>query len=122
MCDAGVCALASLIQQGLLRKLKYLFICSNGRVTDEGIIALARAIDMCGLPEMRELKMTGLGEGKVKTLGLSAITHALIKGSPRLCIITMNCRANGAASLRPIVEGMLRAAGREVYTSYEATR
>lgn len=59
MCDADIGALASAIQQGRMRQLELLCLSFNNRVTDDGLIALARAIDMHGLPELKEFAMEG---------------------------------------------------------------
>jgi len=93
---------------GLLTRL---CLSRNDAVTDEGLIALAQAIDMCGLPELQEFSMAGLVEEKVTVLGLSAIAHAVIKGSPLLETIDIKCSGEGGASLHVMIEGMLRARG-----------
>ncbi len=84
-------------------------------MADEGIIALARAIDMHGLPWLVRFEMIGLGEGKVTRLGLSAIAYALIKGTSQsqLLLIIMDGCGEGTAFLEPMVKGMFRAAGRK---------
>lgn len=81
-------------------------------MTDEGLIALAQAIDMRGLPVLQQFEMENQVEGKKTALGLSAITYALIKGSPQLKAIGIYCGEEGDAFLQPMIKGMLRAAGR----------
>jgi len=73
MGDKGLKALASLIHRGRFNKLKQLHISYNGAITDRGMIALARAIDACGLPKLEKLWVEGLNE--VTVSGCSAPLH-----------------------------------------------
>lgn len=111
MCDVGMAALASLIQKGRLKQLKVLDLCGSCSVSDDGIIALAQAIDERGLPALQSV-MVELDQ-KVSVLGCSAITHALIKGSPGFIKLRLPRTGEDAAFIRTMINGMLRAARRK---------
>lgn len=50
MGDDGMAALTSLVCQGRLKNLEQLRLSENDDITDRGVIALARAINVRGLP------------------------------------------------------------------------
>ena len=56
--------------------------------------------------------MLKLDKMKVTNLRIGALAYAIIKGSPQLKSIRMECNEHEAASLKKTIEGMLRAAGR----------
>lgn len=105
-------ALASVVRQGRLERLEELNLSNNKGVTDNGVIALAQAIEASGLSRLRLIRISKLDKVKVTTLGFGAIAYAIIKGSPQLKSINVECNGSEAASLRTTIEGMLRAAGR----------
>jgi hypothetical protein len=119
MSDRGMAALESVVRHGRLERLEELNLSNNKSVTDDGIIALAQEIDARGLPKLRHITMLGLNKIKVTTLGFGAIAYAIIKGSPNLKSIRVECNEQEAASVRRTIEGMLRAAGRTASVEIE---
>lgn len=117
ICKVGMAALASAVQQGKFERLGRLElkddpgITDDSGITDEGIIALAQAIDARGLPALKTFVMLRLSEN-VTILAFSAITHALVKGSPNLAVIRMRRCGPKDATLLAMIKGMLRAARR----------
>ena len=106
----GISALASLVDQGRLKRLKALYISKNEAVPQQGIITLARAIDKRGLPMLETLKMTKLGEMTARAIG--AIAHAVFKGCPQLQAIELMGSGWDTDTSREVVEGIVEAAGR----------
>jgi len=121
MCDRGMSALASLVRQGRLERLEELNLSNNKGVTDNGIIALARAIEASGLPRLQHIRISKLDKMKVTILRFGAIAYAIIKGSPQLKSINVECNEQEAASLRTTIESMLRAAGRTASVKTEGS-
>lgn len=111
ICKVGMAALASAVQQGKFERLGRLELSDDPGITDEGIIALAQAINARGLPALRTFSMVSLSED-VTILAFSAITHALVKGCPNLAVIRMRRRGPKDATLLAMIKGMLRAARR----------
>ncbi len=114
MGDKGIAAVASLVSQGHMNKLKVLNITKNKALTHQGFVYLARAIDARGLPMLETFRMQKILN---VTLGsMCAITHALIKGCPRLKEIdftdTGTWGTHGSRSYPGAIQGMLEAAGR----------
>lgn len=91
--------------------MQYLNISSNKRLTDDGLIDLARAIHARGLPMLEHIRIAYLE--KVTALGFSAIMGAIILCSPRLNLINIKGRYKKADGLQISIEGLLRAAGRK---------
>ena len=113
MGDAGIEALASLVYAGRLDQVETFYLTENSSLTNDGIIALARAINSHGLPMLTYLDLTELDEHKVTVVGISGIAIAVINGCPKFrqfglspCFSNDNCW---------MLEGMLRAVGREKY-------
>jgi hypothetical protein len=96
-----------------MRLLNELVLLDNDGVTDKAVIALARAIDERGLPNLEGVFMGGLYEDKVTGLGFGAISHALLRGCPRLEEIRLQCHNDGKFA-EAIIEGMYKGAGRTV--------
>lgn len=80
MDDVGAVTLASVVSQGYLVELKSLCLHYNDDITDQGMTALARAIDVRGLPMLEAITMDGIS---VTTIGVGAIMDALMKRCPR---------------------------------------
>lgn len=80
--DKALVALASVIDQGRFEVLQDFYLANNVHVTDQGILALARAIEARGLPMLETFTMDAMDY--MTTVGISAIIDALIKGCPKL--------------------------------------
>ena len=104
MGDAGVVALASVVSQGHFEELKYFCFGRNSDVTDQGMTALARAIDAQGLPMLELITIDGLD--RLTDIGVGAIMDALIKRCPRLARIAWGPPEND------LVRNKLQEAGR----------
>jgi ribonuclease HIII len=74
MGDGGIEALASLVYEGRMQQLEDLNLDGNNDLTDEGITALARAINVRGLPVLERLSIVWWYDGRynVTMLGISA--------------------------------------------------
>ena len=104
MGDAGVVALASVVSQGHFEELKYFCFGRNSDVTDQGMTALARAIDAQGLPMLELITIDGLD--RLTDIGVGAIMDALIKRCPQLARIAWGPPEND------LVRNKLQEAGR----------
>jgi len=113
--DQGLSFVAHLIHQGRLKQLKYLNLCVNGAVTDQGVIWLARVIDAGGLPMLETFCLRGvesIAADKATIIGMSAIAHATIKGCPQLNDLKILGYGPENENFINLVKGMLRAEGR----------
>lgn len=110
MGEEGIAALASLVSQGRMERLKRLDISANAALTQQGIITLASAIAARGLPMLEDLLMINLTN--LTAVGIGAIALAVIKGCPRLTVIDFAGSGPENGSHRDAVAGMLEAAGR----------
>lgn len=115
MGDQGIAAVAALVSEGRLQQLVDLHLSGNGDITNQGIIYLVKAIIAHGLPRLDQLEMRGLDNRKVTALGASALTHAIIIGSPVFTSFYMKCTDEDDDTYAEIVKGMLLllAAGKE---------
>lgn len=114
MSDSGMVALAaSLVCQGRLTKLEELHICGNQGVTDSGIVALARAVNVRGLPMLEQMNCSCYD--KVTIRGISAIALAVINGCPHIRMIKVKNfeKKDWSDMVRKVVTGMLEAVGRK---------
>lgn len=106
-------ALVSLVSQGRrLRHLTELDLSKNNDISNQDVAALARAIDVHGLPLLTKFKLIGLNTDKVTLFGISAIALAVITRCPKLKYICLTC-AGPDDVYNEMVMGMLAAAGRE---------
>jgi hypothetical protein len=87
--DVGKAALSSLVYQGRFEQLELLNFSGNGGITNQGIVALARAIEKRGLPLLKEFCLFEITDDHVTLLGISAIAQAVIKGCPSLTQICL---------------------------------
>jgi len=112
MGDARMVVLASIVHRGCMRHIQKLNLSGPLGATDEGIVALARAIDAKGLPELRQLKMGRFNN--VTAFGFSAMMLAFVKGCPKSRDIILTCPDEGRnfAIFESMVEGMRWAANR----------
>jgi hypothetical protein len=108
MGDAGVAALASVVQQGRFDELAGLDIHENVDITDQGMTALARAIEARGLP-MLSFTLDGFEE--MRATGISAVVNALVKGCPRLQSIWFG-ESDSYDEYYEMITAMVQAAGR----------
>ncbi len=115
MGDKGMFALAGLVHRGRFERLELLSISDNEEVSDQGVIALARAIEeagKCGLPMLRKLWATGL---HFTGAGMGVLASALIHKCPCLTLASLH-ESEGSdddtdeVGTRECVEGMVRAA------------
>ena len=112
MGDEGMIALAPLIDQSRMDQLTYLHLCGSACETDQGISALARAIEARGLPKLKELDLSGLNVENVAIQGIRDIAQTFIKSCPRLEKINLRGTRRGDVSIySDLVRGVLRAAG-----------
>lgn len=107
MGDEGIAALASVVSQGYFEELRKLSFSHNGDITDEGMTALARAIDVRGLPMLETFAMEGLD--LMTNRGVGAITDVLIKRCLQLATIVWG---HWGLSNKDKVRDMLKTAGR----------
>ena len=85
MGDGGIAALASVIYQGRMQEMEDFHLREVPGMTDKGLIALARAINARGLPNVRYFFiMNDHEERKWTALGFGALTLAFVLGCPRL--------------------------------------
>lgn len=108
MGDEGIAALASLVYRGRMEDLTSLSISRNENVTDQGVNALAQAIDARGLPLLR-----GFGVSKLATdmtvLEIRTIVGTVLSRCPQLTEIHLG-EENGGH--RDAVTSMLEEAER----------
>lgn len=114
MGDEGFKALASVVYAGRMQQLEDLDLSRNGGLTDEGITALARAINVRGLPALERLSIVEWSNSpnKVTILEVGAIALALVNQCPRLKRLDLKL-SNSKGTYNDMFQGMLRAAGRE---------
>ena len=86
--DVGMTVVSSLLYQGCFEQLQLLNLSGNRGMTNQGIVALARAIETRGLPLLKEFSLFKSTNDQVTLLWISAIAQAVIKGCPNftLCI------------------------------------
>lgn len=109
--DVGMTALASVVSQGRFEQLEFLEFSGNEGITNQGIVALARAIETRGKPLLDDFVLYELDDDQVTMLGTSAIAHTVINKSPHLTQISVMNSGPGQAH-HDMVLGMLEAAGR----------
>ena len=120
MGDGGIVALASVIYQGRMQEMEEFNLSEVPDLTDKGLIALARAINARGLPNVRHFFIMNDGkERKWTVLGFGALTLAFVSGCPRLQQIDLVCpdRGQDMNFLNTMIQGMFQAAGRTVKVS-----
>lgn len=85
MTDAGAVALASIVSQGHFEELKEVWLDLNSGITDQGMTALARAIDVRGLPTLETFAIHEARQDLDWTgIGARTMVDALIKRCPQL--------------------------------------
>ena len=109
MGDEGISALASLASQGRLEHLKTLNISENEDLTEQGIITLARAIGVRGLPMLETFDMVKLGNMTAREIG--AIAHGVFKWCPQVKETHLTESDFASDDSSEVVDGMLEAAG-----------
>ena len=78
-------ALASIVRTGCFQCLETLWLGSNEDVTDQGVAALAKALDHAGTNGLPLLSTFSASlRGSVTRVGVEALAHALLKNCPRL--------------------------------------
>lgn len=121
MGDDGMADVASLISEGRMEKLKGLALSDNRCVTNEGIIALARAVDAHGLPSLTHFDGS-VKAGGVTIGGISAIAIAVINSCPKLESMHVPHLFppdyTPYRMVREMVHGMLLATGRDNVEMY----
>lgn len=109
MGDAAVAALVSVVQQGRFDELYELSISETDNITDEGMTALAGAIEARGLPRLTSFTFSF---ENVTAIGISAIVDALLKGCPKLRTIWL-ANSDSYDDYRRMITAMVQAAGRD---------
>lgn len=120
MGDGGMVALASVIYQGRMQEMEDVNLSEVPGMTDKGLIALARAINARGLPNVRQFFIQMDDKNRKWTaLGFGALTLAFASGCPRLRKIDLVCpdRGQDMNFLNTMIQGMFQAAGRMVKVS-----
>ena len=112
MADDGMTALASVISEGRFDELDVLDLSGIMGLTNQGLIASARAIETKWLPVLGNFVLYALNDDQVTLLGISAIAHAVIKGCPDLTLIVLTNSGPGEDH-HEMVLGMLEATGRK---------
>lgn len=116
MGDDGIAALATLVSQGRLEQLEELSLSDGGGVTNEGMILLAQAISVGGLPVLKSFKMVCFDKEKIRLLGVGAVAHAVVNGCPKLRVIYLTKPISDEEVTEPVhemIEGMVHRAGQD---------